>query len=304
MPSGRLTVAVRFLANPVQRARALMRAAFPSAAILTVAILASVPAARAAETKVWAEEPAHVVLAGCDANAPITRLLVRAFRKLYPHVTFDIKSIGSTNGIALAAAGAIDIGLTSRPLRDEERQEGITYQPYARTAVVIAADPDLGADQITTQELIELHRGPDARWRGGREIALFTREVGDSATGVLKAELPGFTAAYEAGAGTSHSRMVYSEMDMHEAIVSVHFALGLSDLGIITIERLPVKILTLDGVSPSLSALASGQYRLARTLGFVFRPGALPAPARAFLHFLDSDEAARLLTAHGYVPVR
>jgi phosphate transport system substrate-binding protein len=96
--------------------------------------------------------------------------------------------------------------------------------------------------------------------------------------------------------------MVYSEMDMHEALVSYRFALGLSDLGTITIERLPVKVLTLDGVSPSLQALASGQYRLARTLGFVFRAGSLPAPARAFLHFVNSDQGASLLTAHGYVP--
>ncbi len=305
MPSGRSSVAERLLANTVSLARALMYLPLPSVAVLAAVILVSAPAAsRAAETEVWARDPARVVLAGCDANAPITRLLARGVRKLYPHVTFDIQSIGSTNGIALAAAGAIDVGLTSRPLRAEERPAGITYRSFARTAVVIAADPDLRADHITTRELIDLYRGPNVRWRSGHEIMLFTREMGDSATIVLKAELPGFTAAYEAGAGTSHWRMVFSEMDMHEALVSFHFALGLSDLGTITIERLPVKILTLDGVPPSLQALASGQYRLARTLGFVFRTGSLSEPARAFLRFVDSDEGASLLTAHGYVPAR
>jgi len=158
-----------------------------------------------------AQAPEGLRFAGCDANLAITRLLGRAFTRTRPHVRIQLETVGSTNGIALAAAGAIHIGLSSRPLRDGE--EG------------------------------------------------------------------------------------------HEALLMLPFALGLSDLGTITIERLPIKALTVDGVAPTLENVASGRYPFVKTLAFVWREDVLPASGRAFVEFVRSPEAAAILTAHGYLPV-
>jgi len=97
--------------------------------------------------------------------------------------------------------------------------------------------------------------------------------------------------------------VLYDEPTMHEALLTFPLALGLSDLGTITIERLPIKALLIDGVAPTLDNVASGRYPFTKTLALVWREDVLPPSARAFLEFVHSSEADGILRAHGYLPV-
>jgi len=247
---------------------------------------------------------ASLAFAGCDANIPLTGLLARVFRQRHPEVTIQLRTVGSTNGVALAAAGAVHIGLLSRPLREGEDRLGLTYLPYAKTAVIIGADPDTPETTLTSEELLTFYRGTKVSWKSGREITFLTREEGDSAVASLKQHMPGFAQAYAAGSRTSHWTTFYSEPQMHEALLTLPRALGLSDLGTTTIERLPIKVLSVDGIAPTLENVAKGRYPFVMTLGFVWREDSLPASARAFVTFVQSTEGARLLKAHGYLPIR
>ncbi len=245
-----------------------------------------------------------LVFAGCDSNIPLTRLLARAFTQTHPEVRIQLRTVGSTNGVALTAAGVIQIGLVSRPLRDAEDGRGLTFLPYARTAVVIGADPDIPDTTLTAAELLSFYRGTKITWNSGREVAFLTREEGDSSVASLKQAMPGFAEAYAAGANTSHWTILYSEPTMHEALLTRRFALGLSDLGTTTLERLPIKVLAIDGIAPTIENITTGRYPFVKTLGFVWREDTLPASARAFVKFVQSDDGAGLLRAHGYLPIR
>lgn len=245
-----------------------------------------------------------LVFAGCDSNISLTRLLARVFMQNHPEVRIQLRTVGSTNGVALTAARVIQIGLVSRPLRDAEEGRGLTFLPYAKTAVVIGADPDTPDTTLTAAELLSFYRGTKLRWNSGREVTFLTREEGDSSVASLKEAMPGFAEAYAAGANASHWTILYSEPSMHEALLSRPFALGLSDLGTTTLERLPIKVLSIDGIAPTPENIASGRYPFVKTLGFVWREDTLPASARAFVKFVQSDDGAGLLRAHGYLPVR
>jgi len=245
-----------------------------------------------------------LVFAGCDSNISLTRLLARVFMQNHPDVRIQLRTVGSTNGVALAAAGAIQIGLVSRPLRDAEEGLGLAFLPYARTAVIIGADPDTPDTTLTAADLLSFYRGTKLTWNSGREITFLTREEGDSSVASLKQAMPGFAEAYAAGSNTSHWTILYSEPRMHEALLTLPFALGLSDLGTTTIERLPIKVFSIDGIAPTPENIASGRYPFIKTLGFVWREDTLPASVRAFVKFVQSDDGAGLLRAHGYLPVR
>ena len=248
--------------------------------------------------------PETLIFAGCDANIPLTRLLARAFMQRRPEVSIQLATVGSTNGVALAAAGAVQIGLLSRRLRASEERLGLVFRPYARTAVIIGADPDVPEITLAAPDLLSFYRGTKHRWTSGREVALLTREEGDSSVVSLKEGLPGFADAYAAGSHASHWTVLYSEPAMHEALLTFPFALGLSDLGTITIERLPIRALSIDGIAPTLENITSGRYPFTKTLGFVWHEDTLPDSARAFLEFVQSDDGAEILTSHGYLPVR
>lgn len=90
---------------------------------------------------------------------------------------------------------------------------------------------------------------------------------------------------------------------MLQALASRPHALGFSDLGTLTTEGLPVHALKLNGIPPTIETLASGQYPLMKTLAFVYRPDKVPAEVSAFLDFVRSPDAERILRANGYLPV-
>lgn len=245
-----------------------------------------------------------LIFAGCDANVPVTRLLGRIFMRRHPNVRIRIETVGSTNGVALAAAGTVQLGLVSRPLHEAEEGWGVRFVPYATTAVVIGAAPDTPDTAVTARDLLSVYRGTKFQWTSGREIVLVTREEGDSSIVTLKRRMPGFAEAYAAGSHTGHWTRTYSEATMHEALLSLPHAIGLSDLGTITLERLPITVLSIDGIAPTLENIASGRYPFTKTLGFVWRDGALSDSARSFVDFVHSAEGAAILIASGYLPAR
>jgi phosphate transport system substrate-binding protein len=268
--------------------------------LLGVSLAALVPSPRA-----WAGEPPHapLIVAGSGSNLPITRLLAEAFRRARPEITIEVPaSIGSTGGIRAAAEGAVALGVISRPLRDQEKGLGLAVLPYARTAVVIGAHPTVAEDGITSDDLVEIYKGTKTRWKDGREIVVLTREPGDSSIEVLEGAIPGFKAAYAESHRAKRWTVVFTDQEMNRLMARTPSAIGLSDVGAITAERLPLKTLKVNGVLPSPENVLSGRYPLVKTLAFVYRQDRLPAGATAFLDFVRSRQGGQILKANGYLP--
>jgi phosphate transport system substrate-binding protein len=244
-----------------------------------------------------------LVFAGSGSNLAITRLLAEAFRRIRPEVTIEIPaSIGSGAGIRAASDGAIAVALISRPLRESEQGLGLTVVPYARTAVVVGANPAVADDGLTFEELVQIYKGLKTRWSDEREIVVLTREAGDSSLEVLEQKIPGFSAASAESRRTRRWKTLYTDQEMTRMLAVTPYALGPSDLGTITAERSPIKVLKLEGMVPTPENVRSGRYRLVKTLAFAFRRDRLPPEAQAFVDFVRGSEGAKILQASAFVP--
>jgi phosphate transport system substrate-binding protein len=174
--------------------------------------------------------------------------------------------------------------------------------PYARTALVIAAHPSVRDDNITTEELVATYQGTRARWRNGQQIVLLSREPGDSAVGLLSSQVPGFRTAYADSQRAGRAVLTYSEQAMVRALANRPYALGFTDLGTLIVERLPVNVLRVNGVQPTLEALESGRYPFVKTLAFAYQPAKVSPELKSFLDFVRSATGEQLLRANGYLP--
>jgi len=243
-----------------------------------------------------------LIFAGSGTNLPITRLLVEAFRQHHPEYLIEVPaSLRSTGGIGATVEGVIALGLISRPLKSQEQALGLTSVSYARTAVVIGAHPTVGDDEITFVDLLDIYKGTKTRWRDGREIIVLTREPGDSSIEVLERTIPGFKEVFVESSKAKRWTTFFKDQEMNQALASKPSALGLSDIGAITAEKLPIKALKVNGVLPTPDDVRSGRYPFVKTLSFVFMPGKLAPEAQAFLDFVRTPEATQLLAVHGYL---
>ena len=243
--------------------------------------------------------------AGSGVNLGITRLLAEAFMKSQPGTVIQVPgSIGTRGAIKAAAEGVITFGLISRPLKGDELAMGFTVRPYGRVPIVVAVHPGIPEGGITTPELLDIYRGTKTAWRDGRTIIVQAREKSDSGFGVLQDRIPGFRAVYQESLAANRWSVYYTDQEANQAIAKTAQAIGVSDLGMIRTEGLAIKALKLDGVAPSPETLASGPYPLGRDLAFIYREKHLPEAGKAFLDFVRSDRAGRILKAQGYIPLK
>ncbi len=247
--------------------------------------------------------PDELALAGSGSNLPLTRLLLDSFSAGHPEFKAVLhESIGSSGGIRAARDGAISLGLISRPLKGEERDWGLVVVPYARVAVVLAAHHGVPARVVNGAELLDLYRGRWPRWSDGQRVTVLQREPGDSSHAAVESVLHGFREVNVEAYRASRWRVLFSDQTMLRALQDTSGAVGLTDTGLIALEMPGLKILPLEGMTPSHSGLADGSYPYAKNLALVAPRHASPAAA-SFLEFVRSAEGRRIIAGAGYLPL-
>lgn len=254
----------------------------------------------------WSQtDHATLTVAGSGVNLGITRLLAEAFMTEHPQISIDIPgSIGSNGAILAVADNAIPLGLTSRGLKQEEKAMGITSRAYARVAMVIGANPTVEDDNITSGELIEIIAGSRTHWHDGNEIVVQIREKFDSGFQVLGRKIPGFKEVYWKSLEENRWSLYFNDQDANNALATVPYALGVSGYGMISTEKLPIKVLKFNGVFPNQENLADESYPLTRELAFIYRNNNLPQAAIEFMNFVFSDKGGRILKEYNYLPLQ
>ncbi|MGB1015637.1 MAG: substrate-binding domain-containing protein, partial [Nannocystaceae bacterium] len=247
-------------------------------------------------------DPERLFIAGSGSNLPLTRALVDAFTQASQAsgrmIVFE--SIGSRGGVRAASEGVVDLGLISRPLKPSERKLGLKVVPYARVAVVVAANPSAPRDGFTKGGLIDIYQGVQTTWSDGSPIVVLQREPGDSSHAVFGEVLPGFAEANAQAYRTSRWRVVYHDRAMQEALFITDGALGLFDFGAVQTLHLPLRVLSIDDVTPSVQSVEDGSYPYFKDLSFVytgkFTADSLP---QKFLEFVQSPAGQALIREGG-----
>lgn len=248
--------------------------------------------------------PAGVLhLAGSGANLPLTRALADAYiaRDRSAHIVV-YESIGSGGGVRAVYDDVVDLGLVSRPLKDGEAALGVAALPYARVPVVAAVNLGVPDVSVTAQELVDIYAGRKTTWSDGSPIVVFQREPGDSSHRAVARALPEFAAADEDAYRSKRWRVILHDRAMQEALAITPGAIGLVDAGTISLERLPLRPLQLDGIAASEASVQTRRYPFAKDLAFVAveEPTGLVAE---FVRFTQSEDGRALMRAHGYIPL-
>ena len=246
----------------------------------------------------------EITAAGSGMNLGITRLLAKAFMEQYPHITVDVPgSIGTNGAIKAAADGAVALGLISRSLKEEEKALGLVAQPYARVAIIIGAHSDVPDDGISTRDLLDIFKGTKTAWKDGNPIIVQAREKNDSGFLILQEAIPGFREVYAESHQAKRWTLYFNDQDANRALSNTPYAIGVTDLGMISTEHLNVKALKLDGLSPDRENVITGKYSLSRVLSFIYRPERLSGEAELFLGFTATGTGRSILEANGYIPL-
>ena len=206
----------------------------------------------------------------------------------------------------------IDLVLATYPNADERKEAEdagveLVYVPFCCDAFIFMVNDQNPVDSLTVRQIQEIYTGRIVTWE----------QVGGEVRGIDAYQRP-----HGSGSQTAMEEMVMKGMIMNaakenyisdgmaDAVQQVgNYNNGLKAIGYsylyyvnTLVESSGIKVLSVDGISPTPENLQSGSYPFTVNYYAVYRKG--DTQTEAFVNWLISDEGQQTVAQAGYIPLR
>ena len=254
-------------------------------------------AAGSAASSTAAALSGNVATGGSTSMKNVIAALTEGFAEVEPGVTVSYDPTGSGAGITGATDKTLDIGLSSRALKDDEKAdvEGTTI---ALDGIAIIVNNASKVEDLTVDQLKQMFTGEITNWSevGGDdgEIVLIGREAGSGTR-------DGFESIVDVKDSCKYAQERTATGAVISAVEANPLAIGYASLSAVGDT---VKMVTVGGVECSEETVKDGSYEVQRPFVFVTNKSVtLSEQAQAFFDFATSADAADLIRTAGAVPV-
>ena len=239
----------------------------------------------------------NVAAGGSTSMKNVIAALTEGFAEVEPGVTVSYDPTGSGAGITGAADKTLDIGLSSRALKDDEKAD-VDGTTIALDGIAIIVNNASKVEDLTVDQLKQMFTGEITNWSevGGDdgEIVLIGREAGSGTR-------DGFESIVDVKDSCKYAQELTATGAVISAVEANPLAIGYASLSAVGDT---VKMVTVGGVECSEETVKDGSYEVQRPFVFVTNKSvALSEQAQAFFDFATSADAADLIRTAGAVPV-
>ena len=258
---------------------------------------ASSTAAGSAASSTAATLSGNVAAGGSTSMKNVIAALTEGFAEVEPGVTVSYDPTGSGAGITGAADKTLDIGLSSRALKDDEKAD-VDGTTIALDGIAIIVNNASKVEDLTVDQLKQMFTGEITNWSevGGDdgEIVLIGREAGSGTR-------DGFESIVDVKDSCKYAQELTATGAVISAVEANPLAIGYASLSAVGDT---VKMVTVGGVECSEETVKDGSYEVQRPFVFVTNKSVtLSEQAQAFFDFATSADAADLIRTAGAVPV-
>ena len=254
-------------------------------------------AAGSAASSTAAALSGNVATGGSTSMKNVIAALTEGFAEVEPGVTVSYDPTGSGAGITGATDKTLDIGLSSRALKDDEKAD-VDGTTIALDGIAIIVNNASKVEDLTVDQLKQMFTGEITNWKdvGGDdgEIVLVGREAGSGTR-------DGFESIVDVKDSCKYAQELTATGAVISAVEANPLAIGYASLSAVGDT---VKMVTVGGVECSEETVKDGSYEVQRPFVFVTNKSvALSEQAQAFFDFATSADAADLIRTAGAVPV-
>ena len=239
----------------------------------------------------------NVATGGSTSMKNVIAALTEGFAEVEPGVTVSYDPTGSGAGITGATDKTLDIGLSSRALKDDEKAD-VDGTTIALDGIAIIVNNASKVEDLSVDQLKQMFTGEITNWSevGGDdgEIVLVGREAGSGTR-------DGFESIVDVKDSCKYAQELTATGAVISAVEANPLAIGYASLSAVGDT---VKMVTVGGVECSEETVKDGSYEVQRPFVFVTNKSVtLSEQAQAFFNFATSADAADLIRTAGAVPV-
>ena len=211
-------------------------------------------------------------------------------------ISFTYNPTGSGSGIKAVQEGRCDIGLSSRDLKAEEKEAGLTATVLAYDGIAIIVNPENPVNDLSVETIAKIYTGEISNWSevGGNdaEIVLIGREAGSGTR-------DGFESITDTEDACQYRQELTSTGDVITTVSQNPGAIGYASVASV---KDTVKAVTVDGVAPTDETIKDGSYVVQRPFVLVTKSDAeLSEAAQKFYDYITSADANEIIAAAGVV---
>jgi phosphate transport system substrate-binding protein len=280
--------------------------------VLALGIASSMPASAADQ----------ITIAGSTTVKPIVEAATQQFKKSNPGVEFAVGGGGSGQGIQLVTKGTVNIGMSSRPLKEAEKTGDLVEYAIGMDGVTLIANKANAVANLTREQVQGIYTGQITNWKelGGAAapIVLFTLNSKHGTHEVFmeyfgletkeSGEGAALTATHRKKGDEAYATVTAKAMDEGRQVIAAILtnpnAVGYVSIGIaasIAGKGAPIRLLDLDGVAATEANVVAGTYKLMRPL-LLLTKGEAKGTAQDFIHFLTGPDGQAIVKQMDYIP--
>ena len=212
-------------------------------------------------------------------------------------ISFTYNPTGSGSGIKAVQEGRCDIGLSSRHLKAEELEAGLSGNILAYDGIAIIVHPENPVADLSVETIAKIYTGEITNWSevGGNdaEIVLIGREAGSGTR-------DGFESITDTEDACKYRQELTSTGDVITTVSQNPGAIGYASVASV---KDSVKALKVDGVAPTEETIKDGSYVVQRPFVLVTKSDTkLSDAAQKFFDYITSADANEIISAAGVVP--
>jgi phosphate transport system substrate-binding protein len=256
---------------------------------------------------------------GSDTMVNLATAWAEAYAAVEPSVSVEVSGGGSGQGIAALINGSCDIANSSRALEPKEvdtlkEQTGKEPREFlvGYDALSVFVHKDNPIESISLEQLRQIYSddGGITKWSElgvtvpgakGDEIIRVSRQNNSGTYHYFREAVVGHGHEFKLG-----SIDMNGSKDAVELIARTPNAIGYSGMGYATPGVKALKVSRAAGeeaVAPSVESVMSQAYPIARPM-FMYTAGAPSSLAQAYLDWIHSAEAQKIVAETGYVPLK
>ena len=260
-----------------------------------------------------AEQPASasnkpLTIKGSDTMVILGQRLAEEYMKGHPGEVVQVNGGGSGTGIAALINGSIDMAMSSRPMKDDEKQKAaksrgaeVTEHPVALDALGVFVNAESSVQKLTVAQVRDIFQGKTKNWSevGGASapIILYGRESSSGTYDYFREHV------LDKGDFSPRVQTLQGTAAIINAVGSDRNGIGYGGIAYAkNVRALAIQAEGAQPVAPTEATVADGTYPLSRKL-FLYFPASSRERVTKFAQWAVTPEAQQLVTKVGYFPL-
>lgn len=246
------------------------------------------------------EDVDSVTISGSTSVGPLIEKEAEEFKTTSPDINVQVNQLGSSAGIKDAINGTVQVGMTSRDLKEDEKNQGLKEVEIAYDGIALITNKSNSIKSLSLSQIKDIYTGKIKNWKeiGGKDtpIVVVSREDGSGTRDSFQEKV-----GYKSEELTPEAQIADGSGNIKSLVSTNENAIGF-----ISFEYLDdsINALQVDNIDPTPKNVLDKTYKISRAFLLVYKEDKASENTKKFIDFILSEEGQNVVEDNGLIKIK